>query len=80
MKTTPCKTCREPVITATSISNEPMILDAEPVIGGSVWLEEHVGGVRAHVLSPKALAALGGPQFVPHFAACRDQQLRRESR
>lgn len=72
MKKSACTVCRASVIKATSISGEPLIVDADPVHDGNVWLEQLADSVRAHVLSPKALAALGGPQHIPHFNNCRN--------
>lgn len=80
MKTTPCAKCKRPIIFANTKKKGKedrrgcMPVDAEPVPGGNVLLENKDGELWATVLGTpdvrEAAVRDGKPLYINHFATC----------
>lgn len=68
-----CRSCKAPLIWATTEGGKLMPLDAEPSERGNVLLQ----GTQARVLDRElavAYRAQGTPLYLSHFAECPDRE------
>lgn len=64
-----CKSCPAPVFWAETVTGKPMLVDAEPVRGGNLRLEQRPGRAPIAYVVAKHIA-WGQTLHVSHFSTC----------
>jgi hypothetical protein len=70
-----CRSCHAPVIWAVTAAGKRMPVDAEPVDGGNVLLDQRQDPPLATVVGKQVQAGLfgdDGPRFASHYVTCPD--------